>query len=250
MVHAVIPADAPDMSDPRKVSGMRRGVGASLGALALATLVIGIAACGGDGDGKRTAPEAANPTPRAVAEDLGRYLMRRGEEPGFRPGAAPGAMPRERETITGVKALVSEWGLTAADERRLSREGFISFTAQPIRGPRSAGVTNVALYETAEGAKRSLAHDLRADVIRADGPVENLRFFSVPGVPGARGWTASRPGEPVRRAVGNVLWVQGRCLHVLGNQGPGPFVGPLSRGARAIYERTSRRCPCANQTGS
>jgi hypothetical protein len=229
---------------------MRRGVGASLGAVALATLVIGIAACGNDGDNRPTAPETANAAPRAVAEDLGRYLMRRDEEPGFRPGAAPGATPRERETVTGVKALVNEWDLTAADERRLSREGFISFTSQPIRGPRSAGVTNVSLYETAEGAKRSVAHELRPDVIRANGPVANLRFFSVPGIPGARGWTASLPGEPASRAVGNVLWAQGRCLHVLGNQGPGPFVGPLSRGARAIYERTSGRCPCAKQTES
>jgi hypothetical protein len=229
---------------------MRRRVGASLGAVALATLVIGIAACGNNGDNKPTAPEAANATPRADAQDLGRYLVRRDEEPGFRPGAAPGAMPRERETITGVKALVNEWHLPAADERRLSSEGFVSLTFQPIRGPRSAGVTEVSLYETAEGAKRSLAHDLCADVIRANGPVENLRFFSVPGVPGARGWTASLRGEPASRAVGNVLWVQGRCLHVLGNQGPGPFVGPLSRGARAIYERTSRQCPCAKQTGS
>jgi hypothetical protein len=218
--------------------------------MALATLVIGIAACGNDGDNRPTAPEAANPTPRARAQDLGRYLMRRDEEPGFRPGAAPGATPRERETVTGVKALVNEWHLTAADERRLSSEGFISLTSQPIRGPRSAGVTNVSLYETADGAKRSLAHELRPDVIRADGPVANLRFFSVPGIPGARGWTASLPGEPAGRAVGNVLWVQGRCLHVLGNQGPGPFVGPLSRGARAIYQRTSGQCPCAKQTRS
>jgi hypothetical protein len=229
---------------------MRRGVGASLGAVALVTLVIGIAACGNDGDNKPTAPEAANATPRADAQDLGRYLMRRGEEPGFRPGAAPGAIPRERGTITGVKALVNEWRLPAADERRLSSEGFISLTFRPIRGPRSAGVTNVSLYETAEGAKRSLAHELRPDVIRAAGPVANVRFFSVPGIPGARGWTASLPGEPASRAVGNVLWLQGRCLHVLGNQGPGPFVGPLSRGARAIYEHTSRQCPCAKQTGS
>jgi hypothetical protein len=218
--------------------------------VALATLVIGIAACGDEGDNKPTAPEAANATPRADAEDLGRYLMRRGEEPGFRPGAAPGAMPRERGTVTGVKALANEWHLPAADERRLSSEGFVSLTFKPIRGPRSAGVTEVSLYETAEGAKRSLAHELRADVIRANGPVEDLRFFSVPGVPGARGWTASLRGEPASRAVGNVLWVQGRCLHVLGNQGPGPFVGPLSRGARAIYERTSRQCPCAKQTRS
>jgi hypothetical protein len=238
------------MSDPRKVSGVRRRVGASLGVVVLATLVIGIGACGNDGDDRPAALGAANATPRADAHDLGRYLMRRDEEPGFRPGAAPGAMPRERGTVTGVKALVNEWHLAAADERRLSSEGFISLTFQPIRGPRSAGVTEVSLYETAEGAKRSLAHELRADVIRANGPVENLRFFSVRGVPGARGWTASLRGEPASHGVGNVLWVQGRCMHVLGNQGPGPFAGPLSRGARAIYERTSEQCPCAKQARS
>jgi len=58
------------------------------------------------------------------------------------------------------------------------------------------------------------------------------------------------PTEPASRRVGNVVWVQGRCMHVLGNQGPGPFVGRLSRGARAIYQRTSDQCPCAKQTRS
>jgi hypothetical protein len=247
MVRAGVRADAPDMSDPRKGSGVRPGVGAGLAVALLATLAIGIAACGNDGDDRPTA-RAADATPRADAHDLGRYLMRRGEEPGFRPGAAPGAMPRERGAVTGVKALVREMRLPAADERRLRSEGFLSLTFQPIRGPRSAGVTSVSLYETAEGAKRSLAHELRLDVIRAAGPVANVRFFSVPGIPGARGWTASLPGEPASRRVGNVLWVQGRCMHVLGNQGPGPFVGPLSLGARAIYERSSDGCPCAKQT--
>jgi len=218
--------------------------------VALATLVIGIAACGNDGDNRPTAPEAANATQRAGAQDLGRYLMRRDEEPGFRPGAARGAMPRERATVTGVKALVREMRLPAADERRLRSEGFISLTFQPIRGPGSAGVTNVSLYATTEGAKRSLAHELRLHVIRAAGPLANVRFFDVPGIPGARGWTASLPGEPASRRVGNVLWVQGRCMHVLGNQGPGPFVGPLSRGARGVYERTSDECPCAKQSRS
>ena len=67
-----------------------------------------------------------------------------------------------------------------------------------------------------------MAHELRTDVIRAFGPVENLRYFTVPGIPGARGWTAYKPH------VGNLWWVQGRCVLVLGNQGPGPFAGPLS----------------------
>jgi len=232
MVGAVVPAEAADMSNSRKV----------FGTAVLAALAIGVAACGDDGDDRPAAPEAANAIARAEAPDLGRYLMRAGEEPGFRPGAAPGAMPRGRETITGVKAFVKEMRLPAPDERRLRSEGFLSFTAQPIRGPRSAGITNVALHETPEGARRSMAHDLRPDVVRM-GPVEKLRYFSVPGVPGARGFTASLRGEPASHGVGNVFWVQGRCVLVLGNQGPGPLAGRLGKGARAIYERTKGECP-------
>jgi hypothetical protein len=210
---------------------------AKLGVVALATLAIGLAACGGDDGDETTAHEAANGDARTAAPDLDRFLMRKDEEPGFRPGAAPGAVPRSGGTITGVEAFVKDMPLAPADARRLRSEGFISYTFQPIRGPRTAGITNVTLYATAEGAKHSLAHELRTDVIRAFGPVANLRRFPVPGIPGARGWTASKPH------VGNVNWVQGRCMLVLGNQGPGPFAGPLSTGARAIYERTNGECP-------
>jgi hypothetical protein len=216
---------------------MRGTVRAKFGAVALATLAIGIAACGDDDGDETTAQEAANGNAQTGAQDLDRFLMRKDEEPGFRPGAAPGAMPRSGGTITGVEAFVKDMPLAPADARRLRSEGFISYTFQPIRGPRTAGITNVTLYATAEGAKHSLAHELRTDVIRAFGPVANLRRFPVPGVPGARGWTASKPH------VGNVYWVQGRCMLVLGNQGPGPFAGPLSTGARAIYERTNGECP-------
>lgn len=205
-------------------------------AVALILASSGLAACGGGEEGGDEAVDTASP--RSSAQDLTRFLMRKGEEPGFRQGALPGALPRSRETITGVNAFVQKMGLAPADARRLRSEGFISFTNQPIRGPReTAGVTNVVLYETAEGAKHGLAHDLRPDVIRAFDPVENLRFFTVRGVPGARGWTASEPH------VGNVFWVQGRCVLGLGNGGPGPFAGPLSAGVRAIYKRTNGQCP-------
>jgi hypothetical protein len=237
MVHAVIQADAFDMSDQRTVSGMWHRVGANLGAVALATLAIGLAACGGDDGDEATAQPAANGTPRSGARDLDRFLMRNGEEPGFRPGAAPGATPSSGGTTTGVREFVEDMHLPPADARRLRGEGFISFAFQPIRGPRTAGISNVALFATAEGAEHNMAHELRTEVIRAFGPVANLRYFTVPGIPGARGWTASEPH------VGNLWWVQGRCVLVLGNQGPGPFAGPLSTGARAIYQRTKGQCP-------
>jgi hypothetical protein len=200
-------------------------------------LSVGLAARGGDDGDEPTAQEAANGNTRSGARDLDRFLMRKDEEPGFRPGAAPGAAPASGGTITGVKAFAKDMHLAPADARRLRSEGFISFTVQPIRGPRTAGITNVALFATAEGAQHNMAHELRTDVIRAFDPVANLRRFTVPGIPGARGWTASKPH------VGNLWWVQGRCVLVLGNQGPGPFVGPLSRGARAIHERTNGQCP-------
>jgi hypothetical protein len=226
------------MNDLQEASGMWSTAGAKFAVVALTTVVIGIAACGNDGKDETAARQAANGNASSGARELDRFLMRNGEEPGFRQGALPGQVPRSRQTITGVRAFVKDMRLAAADARRLRGEGFISFTAQPIRGPRgTAGITNVAQFATAEGARRNLAHETRTDVIRAFGPVTNLRRFTVPGIPGARGWTASKP------RVGNLWWVQGRCVLVLGNQGPGPFVGPLSKGARAIYERTNGQCP-------
>jgi hypothetical protein len=223
------------MSDPKKASRIL--------SMALAVLVIGLSACGGDDDDETTASDETTATQPADgnagtdAQDLDQFLMQKDEEPGFRQGAAPGAQPAEGGTTTGVNAFVKSLNLTPADARRLRNEGFIAYSFEPIRGPRSAGVTNVALYKTAEGAKHSLAHETRKDVIRAFGPVENLRIFSVSGIPGARGWTASDPH------VANVYWVQGRCMLVLGNQGPGPVADHVSTGARAIYKRTDGECP-------
>jgi hypothetical protein len=213
-------------------------LGAKIGAMALATLAIGMAACGGDDGDDTTAPEAANEKARSGARDLDPFLMRNGEEPGFRQGAAPGAEPRSRQTVTGVKAYVKDMGLGPADERRLRDEGFISFTSGPIRGPRSAGVTNVALFATAKGARQNLAREFSPDAIRTTAPAgAKIRRFTVQGVPGARGFTVAD------QQIGNVFWVQGRCVLGLGNQGTGPLAGPLSTGARAIYERTNGECP-------
>jgi hypothetical protein len=211
----------------------KQPVAALLVGLALAASACGDSADNADSAAAGTRPKAAT----ASSVDLTRMLMRANEEPGFRPGALPDSTLRSRETFTGVDAFAKETRLPPAEVRRLRSEGFSSFTVSPIRGPRNtAGLTNAALYETAEGAKRSMAHDLRPDVIRASGPIENLRFLSVPGVPGARGWTASEPH------VANVLWVQGRCYLTLGNQGPGRLEGRLSTGVRAIDERTKGLC--------
>jgi hypothetical protein len=209
-------------------------------AAALLAFVFWLPACGDDDGDQPSASEGANTNAQSSeppdTPDLRPFLLRAGEEPGFRPDGPV-------QTITGVEDFAAEFGLSEEDVRRLRSAGFISFAAQPLTGPQAAGISNLDLYATAQGAERTLAHELRPEVIRGFGPVENLRFFKVSEIPGARGWTGSLPGEPASHDVGNLLWVQGRCFLVLGNQGPGSHVGPLSEGAQAIYQRTNGDCP-------
>jgi hypothetical protein len=211
---------------------------ARLGVLvASVTLLLGLVGCG-DGDDDASTPRPTPTTASSNNPDLEKLLMRDGEEPGFVRGALPGAQPSALQTLIGVDAFVEDLHLTAEDEQRLKDEGFLAFTAAPIRGgTESAGVTNVALYESATGAQHSMANDLRPEVITAGGPLKGLTFFDVPGVPGARGWKATDP------PVGNVAWVDGRCYFVLGNQGPGNLQSQLTTGVAAIYARTKGQCP-------
>ena len=205
--------------------------------MALATLVIGLAACGGDDGDENTAQAAANGTPRSGARDLDRYLMQGGEEPGFRPGAAPGATPSSGGTITGVRAFVEDMHLPQADAQRLRREGFISFTSQPIRGPRTAGISNVALFATAEGAKHNMAHELRTG-----------RHPRV--------WPRRKPPilhRPRHSRCPRLDRLQAACRQPLVGAGsvrarprkPGsrPVRRPVLAAARAIYQRSKGQCP-------
>jgi hypothetical protein len=206
-----------------------------LGVPVAAVLLVGLVGCSDD-----KKDSAAGPTPTAsspAGPDLEKLLMQDGEEPGFVRGAQPDAQPSALDTISGLDAYVKEFGLTAADKTRLQGEGFLTFVAAPIKsGAETAGVTNVALYETAAGAAHSLANDLQPAVINLGGQLQGLQFFDVPGVPGARGYTATEPH------VANVLWADGRCYYVLGNAGPGDLKTQLIKGVTAMYARTKGQC--------
>jgi hypothetical protein len=201
--------------------------------LAVALAVIG-AACGGDAGDAPPAAEAANETAPAGARDVERFLVREGEEPGFSPDG-------DASTVVGVDALALEWGLTPAEGAQLRDRGFVSFTRRRTLGGREAGgVSEVLLFASPEGAREQLEHDLRASTIRATLPDTEIHRFTVPDVPGARGWTGSDlHGNP----IGTVEWVQGRCVLLLVSEGDVPFVEALSAGAQAIHERTGGDCP-------
>jgi len=199
--------------------------------LAVALLLIG-SACGGDDES--ASPDAAAENAPTRARDVSRFLMRNGEEPGFHPEG-------DAMTVVGVNALANRWGLAPAAAQQLRERGFISFTTRrTVRGRDAAGVSEVLLFTTPEGARDQMAYDLRASTIHATLPKTKIRRFTARDVPGARGWTGrDLHGNP----IGTVQWVQGRCLLMLVSEGDIPFVDVLSSGARAIYERTGGDCP-------
>jgi hypothetical protein len=195
-------------------------------------LVLSGSACGGDDE--PAAPEAANGNALSGARDVDRFLMRNGEQPGFRPDGGA-------STVVGVDAIATSWNLPRAAAQQLRDSGFISFTTRrTLSGREAAGVSEVLLFSTPEGARDQMAYDLRASTIHATLPETKIRRFGVRDVPGARGWTGSDlHGNP----IGTVHWVQGRCMLLLVSEGDLPFVEVLSTGARAIYERTGGDCP-------
>jgi hypothetical protein len=179
-----------------------------------------------------SAPRAAKATARSDKVDFTRFLMRDGEQPGYR--RVESVLTEDAETFA-VHAR-----LTKGELSLMRGTGMGTATYQPTEGPGSRGVTSVTLFAGAQGARRWLAQEMREDYIRRQLPEGGkLRRFVVPGIPGAHGWSAIKGS----RIVGNIFWVQGRCLMILGHETNGPFDGPLAAGAHAIYRRTQGRCP-------
>lgn len=181
-------------------------------------------AAGGCGDSGPAQPAAAKP----AQEPLERYLVRDREEPGFkRVGSS---------WTDGFAGLTSGGEFSEEGKRVLRRSGFVKIAAQRLEGPDGPGLSNVQLFETADGARRWQAYDQRTESIRSQipDPAEKIRRFTVPGVPGARGWSAS--------GFANVSWVQGRCVLLLGNADNTSAESDLAAGVRAIHRRTKGQC--------
>ena len=205
------------------INSLRSGVVVALAGVAL------MAGSCGESDDESSA--AARPAERPRQFDLEPFLMRNGEQPGVR--RVESVLTEDAETFA-VKA-----GLRKAELSRMRSAGMGPATYQPTEGRNSRGVTSVTLFASAKGAASWMALEQSRSYIRRQLPGGGkLRYFDVAGIPGARGWTASKGDHK----VGNVYWVQGRCLMILGTEGPGPIAGPLSTGAQAIYDRTEGQC--------
>jgi hypothetical protein len=195
--------------------------------IAATAFAMATAACG---ESPTTESAQESPAPTATV-DLDRFLIRAGELAGFSPAGEP-------DTLSPLSAFVDEFHLPKAEEQRLRDHGFQSFVAEMLTGPSdAAGVSNVSLFSTKDGAARELEYR-QSNVDTNSGGAKNFKRFDVPGVPTATGWTYDKPGGS---KAADVDWSQGRCVMVLGSEPPS--IDRLRTGVKAIYERTEGRCP-------
>jgi hypothetical protein len=194
----------------------------------------GLACAFATGCGDDSTPAATKAKSRPAKIDLEPFLLRDGEEPGFKRIESP-------RTDTGVEAFVQAGDVPDDAAGRLRRAGFVSLVYQPVvvEGG-NAGVTNVHLFKTAQGARDWMKWETSDKGIHVQVPDTKIHRFTVSGIPGARGWTGT---DLHGNRIGTLAWVQGRCMMGIGNEGEGDFVKPLSTGARALYERTKGACP-------
>jgi hypothetical protein len=192
------------------------------------------AGCGGDADVKPPAKHAGTTGARG-ATDVQQFLLARGEEPGYEPS---GPVTK----VSNVEEFAANDARDPADARRRVRRlrdrGFVSFTVRHLEGKQGPGLTNVLLFTSAAGATRDAAQERRD--LDVDYRGWTVKRFDISDVPGAFGWTATKPGE---HPVGNVVWVEGRCVMTLGNAGEASFVAILTAGVHAVHRRVAGRCP-------
>ena len=171
-----------------------------------------------------TAEDASTVAPLNVDQ----YLLHADEGPGLEPLSSP-------QTESGEPFPLPEGGA-----EMLERSGYILTTYQTGRGDSIAGVSSVLVFETEAGARDWMTYETSDEVLRHELPDGKFRWFQVPEVPGATGWTGP---DLHGNAIGNVYWTQGRCMMLISIETGGPRVEPLSAGAKAIYERTGGTCP-------
>jgi len=128
------------------------------------------------------------------------------------PGKETGFEPGKPQPASTVKAWVHGEPSREAkkDSKRLTAEGFVAAISEGTHNAKLHGEglsTAEELGSPAEAAKE-LAYEVRSN-ITAQGKGSLIHRFSIAGVPGAVGFTATGRHEPGGAA--NVLWQEGSC---------------------------------------
>jgi hypothetical protein len=165
-----------------------------------------------------------------IAADVAALLVRPGEMPGFSLDG-----PRTVSTQAG------DFAPTPKDATRFRADGFAHGATQQLRGTGAdrgaVGISVGFLFGTPSAAQRELLRSL-AESLSSQGSARIARF-TVPGVPTARGFTATAGS---RRAT-NVVFRSGRCMLLIGDIGrPSSLPAAVKAAVRAVYRRVAGSC--------
>jgi hypothetical protein len=201
----------------------------------LAGVLVLLAGCGSSASTSQTtrAQTSAHPT----SSPLDAWLVTGDEEPGY---VAAGTTADN--TVQQFVAPEPNSQRTA-DAAQLRENGFRSAATENLNATRAAGngaaISLVIELGSPAAAKREAAGQLRS-AIAAQGSGAPIKRFTVAGVPGASGFTASLPGS----GAANVVFVEGSCVLLIGDfNPPGSLTAPLHHAVVAVYRRTHGTCP-------
>lgn len=157
---------------------------------------------------------------------LAPYVVRAGEETGYSPSGAP--------TFTSSAASWTKGNpRAAADAKRLRGEGFRGALSQQTTGPNSTGgISFVTVLASPAAAASEEQAEFKEDVAE-NSPVTR---FTIKQLSTSEGFA----GKETSRAFGNVLFVEGSCVLLVGDatNGANPRP-PVIAGALKVYGRTA-----------
>jgi hypothetical protein len=180
----------------------------------------------------------------ALARDtVSRYLLRSGQQPGFRVSGRPVFAPT---VSASIRDLHMRGRQATAFARLLTRAGFAGGAQEQLVGQGGRQgfslVTTLARASGPAAVRNYLITNAYQDNTSAHG---RLIRFRVPGMPSARGVTAFDGTV----ATSNAYWIEGRCV-----LGSGLFLpsadklttaavnAPVIAGIRAQWARTHGHC--------
>jgi hypothetical protein len=183
---------------------------------------------------------------------LATFLLKPGEMSGFAPGR-----PRVFRTVAAIETASGEKP-TDLEVKRYEAEGFVEAATVRMHSntePAAKGISSVFEFETPMSARAEMKAELNDEVdpvaLRKDGILDyfTLRYFRVPGVPGAVTF-ALLPRKAAARSgfesgVAKGLFVEGNCLLAIGavRFKSREVAEPVISGVQAIFNRSRGICP-------
>ncbi len=176
-------------------------------------------------------------TALAATGGLTRFLVRRGEEPGFTIA--------KRQTHMGLKEYLQGDPHFKADAKRLKSAGFQTAAFEQLKGANRAQAGSAVVEFTTPAGARKLTAYAHASV-RNQG-AGTYTAIKVPRVTSAVGYafTGSAKNGGAQNRDANVYWVQGRCSLFVGDvrPGSGALAAPVIAAVKVVHRRTGGMCP-------